>query len=112
MGIQALVPRAPVLDPTLSDRDKYMTTHYVTEYIGNHLEHISITFFDPARMFGEDADLGSADTTALVCGRVDLQRVPITIGWLIHQIREREDGTEMRSRFWLIGREYMVGNRV
>ena len=97
-------------DPALSDRDKYMTTHYVTEYIGKHRDSITITFFDPRKLFGKDADLGSGGTTALVCGRVDLQRAPITIGWIIHQIREREDGTEMRSRFWL-GRPEISGSR-
>ncbi|MDJ0788999.1 MAG: hypothetical protein QNK05_19505 [Myxococcota bacterium] len=88
-------------DPSLSDREKYRTTHYVTEYIGDRLEHITITFDDPRTFFGDGADLTSGGTTALVCGRVDLQRPRITIGWLIHQIREREEGTEMRSRFWL-----------
>jgi hypothetical protein len=97
-------------DPTLSDREKYMTTHYVTEYIGNHLDSITITFLDPRRLFGEKADLSSGGTTALVCGRVDLQRAPITVGWIIHQIRELEDGAEMRSRFWL-GRPEISGSR-
>ena len=97
-------------DPALSDREKYMTSHYVTEYIGNNLDSITITFFDPSRFFGREADLASGGTTALVCGRVDLQRAPISIGWIIHQIREREDGTEMRSRFWL-GRPEISGSR-
>ena len=97
-------------DPTLSDREKYLTTHHVTEYIGNHLNSITITFLDPKNIFGEQADLSSGRTTALVCGRVDLQRAPVTLGWIIHQIREREDGTEMRSRFWL-GRPEISGSR-
>ena len=37
----------------------------------------------------------------MILARVGLQRVPITLGHLIHQIRETEDGSEMRSRFWL-----------
>ena len=85
-------------DPGLSDREKYRTTHYVTEYIGKHLNRIAITFYDPRKFFSDRADFNGGGTTALVCGRVDLQRVPITVGWLIHQIRERKDGTEMRSR--------------
>jgi hypothetical protein len=88
-------------DPGLTDREKYMTTHYVTEYIGNNLEKIKITFFEPEKLFGEAADLRAGGTTALVCGRVELQSAPIAIGWIIHQIREQDDCTEMRSRFWL-----------
>ncbi len=97
-------------DPVLCDREKYMTTHYVTEYIGNHLDRITITFHDPRKFFGEQADLNSGGTTALVCGRVDLQQAPITVGWLIHQIRERNGDAEMRSRFWL-GRPEISGSR-
>lgn len=88
-------------DPSLSDREKYMTTHYVTEYIGGRRYEIRITFVDPAELFGEGADLTAGGTTALICGRVDLQDAPIHLGWLVHQIRECEGRTEMRSRFWL-----------
>lgn len=88
-------------DPDRSNKEKYMTTHYVTEYIGGRLEKITITFDDPTRYFGDDADLTAGGTLALVCGRVSLQKAPITIGYLIHQIRKTETGSEMRSRFWL-----------
>ena len=87
-------------DPTLSDREKYRTTHYVTEYIGDRLDKICITFFEPDQFFS-DPSAAPDDITALVCGRVDLQAQPITIGYLIHQIRELPGGTEMRSRFWI-----------
>ncbi len=88
-------------DPSLSDREKYLTTHHVSEYLGERLYKIRITFVEPRELFGEGADLAAGGTTALVCGRVDLQQAPIRIGWLIHQIRERDGATEMRSRFWL-----------
>jgi hypothetical protein len=97
-------------DPTLSDREKYMTTHYVTEYIGNHRDDIAITFLDPRQFFGDEADLSGGGTTALVCGRVDLQKAPITIGWIIHQIRKTDRGSEMRSRFW-VGPPQVRGSR-
>lgn len=95
-------------EPGLSDREKYRTTHFVSEYIGDQVEHITITFSDPREYFSATADLSAGETTALVCGRVDLQTPDVTIGHLIHQIREREDGTEMRSRFWL-GRPQLNG---
>ena len=88
-------------DPALSDREKYRTTHRVSEYVGDRYERITITFFDPARYFRDPKRGDAHGTTALVCGRVALQRAPLAIGHLIHQIRELPEGTEMRSRFWL-----------
>jgi len=88
-------------DPALSDREKYMTTHYVTEYVGQAKQEITISFTDPRETFSRIADFAKNGITATVCGTVALQRAPITIGRLIHQIREVEGGSEMRSRFWL-----------
>lgn len=88
-------------DPNLSDREKYMTTHRVIEYIGDRWEEITITFSDPAVLLSDPARLRAGGTTALVFGRVRLQALPVTVGHLLHQIRETERGAEMRSRFWL-----------
>ena len=88
-------------DPELSDREKYMTTHYVTEYVGNTRQDITISFSDPGEVFSRTSDFAKNGITATICGTVGLQRAPITIGRLIHQIREVECGSEMRSRFWL-----------
>ncbi len=87
-------------DPQLSDKEKYLTTHYVTEYIGDALHKIRISFAEPATVFG-NLDSMDSDISALVCGKVQLQGAPITIGYLIHQLRQIEGGAEMRSRFWL-----------
>ena len=88
-------------DPDLTDREKYMTTHYVTEYIGDRIEDITISFLDPEELFTDTTRLSEGNITALVCARVALQRAPVTIGHLVHQIRAIEGGSEMRSRFWL-----------
>ena len=88
-------------DPGLSDREKYMTTHYVTEYVGNTKQDITISFLDPREYFSTTSVFAANGITATICGTVALQRAPITIGRLIHQIREVEGGSEMRSRFWL-----------
>ncbi len=86
----------------LDERTKYLTTHLVTEYIGDVPQKIQITFTSADRWFPEGTDLGAGGTTALVCGEVRLREAPVTIGYLIHQIREGgPQGTEMRSRFWL-----------
>ncbi len=93
-------------DLHLSDKEKYMTTHLVTEYVGNNRQDITITFVEPDTLFTDPARVAENGTTALICGRVGLQKVPITIGYLVHQIRELETGTEMRSRFWLAKPEF------
>jgi hypothetical protein len=103
-------------DPGLSDREKYMTTHYVTEYVGNTKQEITISFSDPGEYFSDPSAFAEKGITATVCGAVALQRAPVTIGRLIHQIREVDGGSEMRSRFWLakpeikgIGRKSLLG---
>lgn len=88
-------------DPALSDREKYLhNPNYVTEYVGGEVLEITITFspasdvFDVSRF--ESARIGTA-----ICGGVRRQNTPVTVGRMIHLIRETEDGCEMRSRFWL-----------
>ena len=89
-------------DPTLSDRDKYLTTHFVTEYVGRKRQRITINFSPAEDCFPPTTRLDAHGTTALVCGEVSLRRPRIQIGQLIHQIRESpESDTVMRSRFWL-----------
>ncbi|MEM7801920.1 MAG: hypothetical protein AAF633_22185, partial [Chloroflexota bacterium] len=39
-----------------------------------------------------------------IVARVGLTPIPVDFGWLIHQVRETENGSEMRSRFWMAGR--------
>ena len=99
-------------DPGISDREKYMTTHYVTEYVGNVKQDITITFTEPELIFSDVHSFKKNGITATVSGSVGLQRAPVTIGRLLHQIREVEGGSEMRSRFWLAKPEIKgVGKR-
>ena len=88
-------------DPSLTDKQKYMTTHLVTEYVGPQKDDIAITFEEPSEYFTDVSDLASTGTTAVVCGHVCLQRAPVRIAHLIHQFRETDAGAELRSRFWL-----------
>lgn len=50
-----------------------------------------------------DEDIAALDTadTTYICARVGLSDVPVAAGWLVHQVRPTEHGSEMRSRFWL-----------
>ena len=89
-------------NPQLSDREKYLTKHFVTEYVGRKCQRITIHFSPAEDWFPPSTQLDAHGTTALVCGTVHLRRPRIKIAHLIHQIREGPDsGTVMRSRFWL-----------
>jgi hypothetical protein len=88
-------------DPELSDREKYLhNPNYVTEYVGESLLAITITFSEASDVLDasrfEEAGVGTA-----ICGVVGFQKTPLVLGNLIHLIRETQDGCEMRSRFWL-----------
>lgn len=88
-------------DPTLSNREKYQTSHNVHEYMGNDAAKVTITFSPATEYFRDVEDPYSETVTALVCGRIELRKPKLTIGHVIHQIRQVEGGAEMRSRFWM-----------
>jgi len=95
-------------DPTLSDREKYLhNPNYVTEYVGGDVLDITITF-DEASAFFDVSRFETAGVGTAICGTVAFQNAPVTMGLLIHLIRETPDGCEMRSRFWL-GRIEITG---
>jgi len=88
-------------EPALSDRDKYLhNPNYVTEYVGSELIEISIAF-SQASDFLDVSRFGTAGVGTAICGVVSYQNAPLVFGLIIHLIRETEDGSEMRSRFWL-----------
>lgn len=74
-------------------------TSMVTEYIGSALLNAAIQFVAPATV-----GLPAADAEVVpICARLGAGDVPVDVGWLIHQVRATETGSEMRSRFWLGG---------
>lgn len=88
-------------DPGLSDRQKYLhNPNYVSEYVGNALLNIEITFSEPAELL-DASRFGSAGVGTAVCGVVAARNTPVEIARMIHLIRETDDGCEMRSRFWM-----------
>jgi hypothetical protein len=89
-------------DAGYTDCEKYAgNTHYITEYIGGTPQDITITFQEPESLGLDSSRFEAAGISAAVCGRVGYQKLPLEIAHLIHLIRETEDGSEMRSRFWL-----------
>ncbi len=88
-------------DPDLSDREKYLANpNYVTEYVGGDLLDITITFAEASEYF-DVSRFPAARIGTAICGVVGRQDAPVSIGVLVHLIRETDDGCEMRSRFWL-----------
>ena len=84
-------------DRSLTHRERYVgNVSYVDEYVGGTLNRLTIRFVDPERLGFTDR----AGTTH-VCARVGLSDLPVGAGWLVHQVRPTEDGSEMRSRFFL-----------
>lgn len=89
-------------NPNLTNAEKYMTTHYATEFMGTHATSLAIEFSPPTDYFIAE-DLLIHNTTAILTARIGIANIPnVTIGYIVHQIREHGT-TEMRSRFWLGG---------
>lgn len=85
-------------DRSLSDRQRYINNvSYIGEFLGMTSERLAIRFFDPERFGFAPSKPGST----VVVARVGASDVPVAFGWLVHQIRATEDGSEMRSRFFL-----------
>ena len=76
---------------------------HIVEYIGSSKESASIQFKSPTLLGLPEFESGHSDAVYIVA-RIGLRPIPIDFGWLIHQVRSTERGSEMRSRFWLGGR--------
>lgn len=86
------------LDRDLTDRQRYIgNVSYVDEYVGGHLAPLAIRFMDPARMGFDQIPVGET----VIVGRVGPSIAPAAFGWIVHQVRATESGSEMRSRFFL-----------
>jgi len=73
-------------------------TSLVQEYLGS-------AFTRPAIQFVEPSSLGLKPIESVaICARLGLGDIPVDVGWLVHHVRPRPEGAEMRSRFWMGGR--------
>jgi DAPG hydrolase PhiG domain len=85
-------------DRALTDRQRYVdNVSYVDEYVGGVLTPLAIRFVDPTRLGFDEPRPGGT----VIVGRVGLSVVPVTFGWVVHQVRPTDSGAEMRSRFFL-----------
>jgi hypothetical protein len=83
----------------------------IEEYIGDEFTDGLIQFKSPTE-FGFSFDAIKDPSKAVyICVRVGHSKLPIDFGYLVHQVRAVEGGSEMRSRFWM-GGKYMSVRRV
>jgi hypothetical protein len=75
----------------------------VVEYVGHELLSLTIRFVAPASM-GLDEERLRQQGEVAICARGGIAGTPMETGWLIHHLRPVDGGCEMRSRFWLGGR--------
>ena len=45
-----------------------------------------------------------------ICARITVPGTPLKGGWLLHQLRPVDGGSEMRSRMWLGGENSALGD--
>lgn len=88
-------------------------TSMIEEYIGKKAEKADIQFISPLSLgFSEDA-LKNKEKQVFICARIGFTNLPVDFGWLVHQIRSTEGGSEMRSRFWMGGKYIQIkGNNI
>lgn len=87
-----------------SDLSHYIgRTSKVVEYVGHELLNLTIRFVSPASMGMDEHRLKQQGEVA-ICARGGIAGTPMETGWLVHHLRPVEGGCEMRSRFWLGGR--------
>ncbi|EED31737.1 hypothetical protein NOR53_3129 [gamma proteobacterium NOR5-3] len=91
-----------------SDERYIGRTSLITEYLGPTLAKAAISFVRPLVMGLDEARLAE-DGEIAICARVGIPGTPLKGGWLLHQIRPVEGGSEMRSRMWFGGENSALG---
>jgi hypothetical protein len=84
-------------------------TSMITEYLGSGLRQAAISFVRPSAM-GFDESRLAAQGEVVICARIGIPRTPLKGGWLLHQLRPVDGGSEMRSRMWLGGENAAMGD--
>jgi len=83
---------------SLTDKERYIgNVSYVDEYLGADASPLTVRFIAPTELGFDDPKPGST----IIAARGRFSTLPISFAWLIHQIRPTDDGSEMRSRFFV-----------
>jgi hypothetical protein len=81
--------------PEVNDRHRYEgNVSYINEYVGAESRPLAIRFVDRDR-YGFTAKPGEA----IIVANAGTPMLPLSNGWLVHQVRTTGTGSEMRSRF-------------
>lgn len=76
----------------------------IKEYIGKEALDALIQFKSPLEFgFSNDA-INHRDKAVYICAKIGHPVLPVDYGYLVHQLRNTANGTEMRSRFWMSGK--------
>ncbi len=89
-----------VLDPKVPMREKtWGTTHLIMEDVGLGASDLTLKFFYPSELGFDESKVGTKDCAALICA---MGHSPVAVNAIMtHFVRETEEGTELRSRFWI-----------
>lgn len=80
----------------LTDRQRGWSNYcYIDEYIGAKNIPLRASFINPEKLGFAPCRLGNT----VIAARGGMSSLPLATAWLFHQVRERPNGCEMRSRF-------------
>lgn len=83
-------------------------TSLIEEYIGDLYTTAAIQFKRPSDFGFSVEAIKDPSKAVYICARIGHPSLPIDYGYLVHQIRALEGGSEMRSRFWMGGQYIYV----
>lgn len=86
-------------------------TSIIQEYIGEDLLEAAILFKSPLDFGFSFESVNGKENAVYICAKIGHPRLPVDYGYLVHQIRRTENGSEMRSRFWLGGKYVGLRNQ-
>lgn len=75
----------------------------IEEYIGDLFTEAAIQFKEPAAFGFSSEAVQDLSKAVYICARIGHPSLPLDYGYLVHQVRAVEGGSEMRSRFWMGG---------
>ncbi|MEM8900631.1 MAG: hypothetical protein AAGC85_21130, partial [Bacteroidota bacterium] len=79
-------------------------TSIIKEYIGEDSMDAAIQFKSPLEFGFSHDTVNHPQKAVYICARIGHPTFPIDFGYLVHQVRSTDQGTEMRSRFWMSGK--------
>lgn len=82
----------------------------IKEYIGKNLLDAAIQFKSPLEFGFSYEAINHPQKAVYICAKIGHPNFPVDYGYLVHQVRQTNNGTEMRSRFWMSGKYVSARN--